>query len=1118
MKLKSKTSLLMALVVAIPLSMMGWLGLSTLEDSLRKAIYEEMETLAATAERTIHHFLEEGLSDARALALNLPARALEEKDAAQVERYLQAMQEVHPKYSNGMFLLDSQGVLWADYPPQPRARGQSFAYREYFQRTIQGQKGVVGRPYRSARTGQPVCTFTALVRGKDQRVLGMLGCSVDLLANEPLGLPRDLRVGRQGYYYVVDTTRLVILHPDQPRILQRDTPPGANKLLDAAIEGAPGVGETLNSRGVPMLVAFKQVRGTDWIVGAQKTREEALEPLRQARLRLLLGVLLGTLLAVGVGILAVRRITQPLARLRQATQEWGGPGFAEKLAGVAAGDEIGDLAHSFQEMGARLGQSMASLESVGRQWERTFDSVPDAVFLLDVQYRVTRLNRAAARLLNMEPSRAIGRPCYQLLHGQEAPPAHCPHLATLQTGQPARVEVEEPHLGRQMELSTTPLTGEDGRVAGSVYIVRDISERRRTQQALSESEKRYRTLVEQAMDLIAVVQDGKVVFANAAAENLLGWAAEEMVGQGPQVFYHPDDLPQVLDRYRRRMSGEVLPGIFMARMLTRQGQVKWVELASQLVEWGGRPAVQVVFRDITDRRKAEEALQQSEERYRSLVENVPYGLCITELPSGRFLFINRTVCEMFGYTFDEGLHKTLWDVTDPAEHQEMRRRVTLHLDGTGVATPSVYTGLRKDGGKFRYEATVALVSYQGRPALQGIIRDVTSQEMLERQLQQAQKMEAVGTLAGGVAHEFNNILMAIRGYTQLMAQTPDLPAKAALYLAKIENSTKRAADLTNTMLSFSRLDTGGRRAVWVNEVVEEVRALLGQTLPPHIELDLRLTPDLPPVRANQNHLEQVVLNLALNARDAMEEGGLLTIATAVAVLDLDFCGIHPWARPGPYVLIEVTDTGSGMPAAVLEHVFEPFFTTKEPGRGTGLGLALAYTMIKAHGGGLVVKSLAGQGSRFVIYLPATQGDLAAQEAAAAQEASPLAGQGQRLLVVDDEPAVREVAREALTQHGYRVHEAGHGQEALEMYAAARERGRPYGLVLLDLAMPVMDGQRCLELLLEMDPAARVLVATGHGGDESSLSALEGRAAGVLRKPFDLTTLLTQVAELLDGRA
>ncbi len=1116
MKLRTKTFLLLIVVVGATLSGLGLLQRGFLEDSLRRAIYAGTEGVAVTAESNIHNFLASSLRDAQAVAQGMPREALQRRDSATLERYLGSMMEVFPQFANGMFLLDVHGQLWTDYPPHPEARGQSFAYREYFQHTMASRAGVVGPPYRSRRTGQPVCTFTAPLRDGQERIVGVLGCSVQLLGpNTPEAL-RNHKIGRGGYIYIYDSTRLLVMHPRGERILRRDVPPGSNRLFDAGINGFQGVGESVNSRGVPMLMAVRQVRGSNWIVVAQQPRDEALAPLGQARWHLISSVVGGTALALLLGFLVLRRLTAPLSRLRQATEELGGPGFGQRVAGIDSQDEIGDLARAFASMSAQLGQSLASHRAISLQWERTFNSVPEAIFLLDTQGRVRRLNRAAARLLDMDPDQVMGRSCHELLHGTPEPPAHCPHQRVMLTGFPQRVEVLEPHLRGYFEMSATPLAGQEGRLEGTVFIVRDITERRRSETALSESEERYRTLVEQAVDLIVVLQDEHVVFANAASQALLGWPPEEMLGQTARDFFLPEDLPRVMERYHERLAGDSRPEPYLTRVLTRQGQVRWMDLAAQVVQWDGRPALQVIFRDVTDRHQAEMALVQSEHRYRSLVENVPYGLCIVDAQNGAFLYFNKNVSDMFGYGQEEARHLTIWDVTAASEHDIVRQRIARRMsDPEEYAGPYVYTGRRKDGTLFRYEASVSTVHHQGRMALQGIIRDVTAQEILERQVQHSQKMEAVGTLAGGVAHEFNNILMAIRGYSQLMAQTPDLPPRAAEFLAKIEDNTRRAAQLTNTMLSFSRMETGQRRVVQAGQIVEEVGGFLRQTLPPEIDLELELPPGLPPVLANQNQLEQVIVNLTVNARDAMPQGGRLTIRARQVELDREFCQSQPWARPGPYLRLEVADTGQGMDAAVLEHIFEPFFTTKEPGRGTGLGLALAYNLIKGHGGGMVVRSSPGLGSSFAIHLPVARGQ--AEEAPPPAPPPPSApGRGQRLLVVDDEPAVREVVREALEAHGYQVAEASQGQEALDIYVQALDEARPFELVLLDLAMPVLDGLACLERLLALDPRARVLLATGHIGEKGPEDTTPRGVAGMLRKPFDLQMLLREVARALEG--
>ncbi len=515
--------------------------------------------------------------------------------------------------------------------------------------------------------------------------------------------------------------------------------------------------------------------------------------------------------------------------------------------------------------------------------------------------------------------------------------------------------------------------------------------------------------------------------------------------------------------------------------------------------------------EIRQRQEAEEALMVSENQYRSLVENMPFGIFIAEVETGRFVFLNQQICELYGYSLEEGLGLAIWDLVAPAEHDTIRQRMAARLTG-GDPPPHLmtYSGLAKDGSTIRSEVWTSMVSHQGKPAVQGILRDVTEQERLEKQLQQAQKMEAVGTLAGGVAHEFNNILMAIRGYTQLLSLDADRAGKTNACLEKIETCTVRAADLTEKMLTFSRLDSGDKEALQINQVVLEVADLIGHTFPPSISVELYLQDDLPLIAGNPYHLEQVLLNLAVNARDAMAQGGVITFQTRSFRADAEFRRAHPGARAETFLEIMVTDQGAGMSPQELARIFDPFYTTKEPGEGTGLGLAVAYSIIKSHDGAITVDSEPGRGSRFTVHLPVDRVLPARDEVSRSLEETP-AGGG-RILLVDDEDLVRDVARQALEHYGYQVVEAGHGREAVEAYGRALDDGRPFDLVLLDLAMPVMGGPECLGRLREMDPAVRVLIVTGHGAQPGTDAATG--SLGILRKPFDLSTLHREIARAL----
>ncbi|RPJ05249.1 MAG: sensor histidine kinase, partial [Deltaproteobacteria bacterium] len=446
MRLRTKASFLLAIIVIVALSVTGLLYIRFLEVSLKNSILGGLESISSLTSENISKFLDGAMKDAQTVASNLPVKALREKDARLIEEHLKALAEFFPKFGNGMFVLDSDGTLWADYPTHPKAKGRSFAFREYFQRTMKEQKGIIGTPYTSFRTSDPVLTFTALLRGPSNEILGIFGCSVPLLDRGALGDFSKTRIGQTGYLYVYDSTRLIILHPDEERILKRDVPPNANKLFDQGLLGFEGVGETVNSRGVPMLACLRRIPGTDWIIIAQQPQSEAFAPLRAAESMILNGILTAGLIAVCIGWLAIRGITSPLEKLREAVLRLGftdrenesdtvqgEEAFRQQLGEITVRDEIGDLANAFKDLSERLDQSLGLLRSSARDWERTFNSVADAIYILDEESRIVRLNRSASNLLKVNFNEAIGRPCYELMHGTDKPPEFCPHRKTIST-------------------------------------------------------------------------------------------------------------------------------------------------------------------------------------------------------------------------------------------------------------------------------------------------------------------------------------------------------------------------------------------------------------------------------------------------------------------------------------------------------------------------------------------------------------------------------------------------------------------------------------------------------------------------------------------------------------
>ena len=388
-------------------------------------------------------------------------------------------------------------------------------------------------------------------------------------------------------------------------------------------------------------------------------------------------------------------------------------------------------------------------------------------------------------------------------------------------------------------------------------------------------------------------------------------------------------------------------------------------------------------------------------------------------------------------------------------------------------------------------------------------RDVTHELMLQKQLFQAQKMEAVGTLAGGVAHDFNNLLQAVLGYSELMLQRKKEGERDHADLQKIYQAGKRGADLVKSLLTFSRKAETKYVHLNLNQEITQVQQILSRTIPKTISMDLHLKGNLESIKADRSQIGQVLMNLGVNARDAMPDGGILTIETTNIRLDEEYCNTHPEAKPGSYVLLTVSDTGQGMDKKTVSHIFEPFFTTKETGKGTGLGLATVYGIVNQHGGHITCNSEFGLGTTFKIYFPSIEKE---RDSETPSIEKPIQGGTETILLVDDEEALRELGSTLLNEFGYKVITAGNGKEALEIYQFEGER---ISLVILDLIMPEMDGKKCMEEILQVNPNAKVVLASGHSESGLANGDVTGRAKAFVQKPYNMSQLLTTIREVLD---
>ncbi|HEY8468590.1 MAG TPA: PAS domain S-box protein [Longimicrobiales bacterium] len=632
--------------------------------------------------------------------------------------------------------------------------------------------------------------------------------------------------------------------------------------------------------------------------------------------------------------------------------------------------------------------------------------------------------------------------------------------------------------------------------------------------------QRLRAAFERAPVGMAILDlDGRWLEVNARLLELLGRMEAELIGAQYRDVFHPDHhamLHILLQRLRRRALDAYALEV---QLLCRDGTAVWVNLKASRARGpeGAEDYVIMAVEEVAERRAMLEALQTAQRLQEALLCNIPDAAWL-KTADGHYLAVNYAFARQCGWTRAEVVGRTdaeIWPADRAARYQAEDARV-LETGRSLVVEEAIEL---PDGTCRWYETVKAPVrDAEGRwIGTVGVRRDITdrkrAQDALRRseeQLRQVMKLEAVGRLAGGIAHDFNNILTAVGGHATLLLD--EIPSGSPLRpgVEEIMRGVDRAASLTRQLLAFSRKQVLQPRVLDLTTVVAETQSMLGRLIGEDIELSTRAEPGLGRVRADPGQIQQVILNLAVNARDAMPGGGVLSIELDNVEVDESMAGQHGGVQPaGRYVRLSVSDTGTGIPEEIKPHIFEPFFTTKA--KGTGLGLSTVYGIVKQSGGFIWVYSEPGQGTTFKIYLPRV--DAAVEPAVVAQEVAALSGD-ETILLVEDEAAVRALARQILERKGYRVITAQHGAEALQL---ARDSAEPVDLLLTDLVMPHMDGRELARQLAAIWPGLRVLFMSGYTGDAIVRRGLFDPDVAFIEKPFTPAALARKVRELLDGR-
>jgi two-component system cell cycle sensor histidine kinase/response regulator CckA len=624
-------------------------------------------------------------------------------------------------------------------------------------------------------------------------------------------------------------------------------------------------------------------------------------------------------------------------------------------------------------------------------------------------------------------------------------------------------------------------------------------------------EARFNAILDNAPAIVTIRDlEGRYLFLNRQFEKTWHVRREDVIGK-TNFGVVPDEIAATVAGQDNSVIETGATQTYEVMVPLPDGERTFILLRFPLFDLNGvMDATCAIATDISRRKQAEESLKETEEQFRATFEQAAVGI-VHSTTDGKWLRVNQRFCDIIGYTREEILERSFQDITHPDDYEIDFNNLRMMLAGDLQRYSMEKRYRHKDGSIIWINLTVSLVHEDsGEPKyFISVIEDITNRKRVEEQLVHAQKLDSIGRLAGGIAHDFNNLLTAILGFTEMAAERVTEDAETSEFLANTLHAGERAAALTRQLLAFARRQMIEPKIVDLNILLIQLDKLLRRIIGEDIELIMLPEVPLWEVRADPSQLEQVIVNLAVNARDAMPVGGHLTIETHSVVLDEEYAGQHAEVVPGEYVMLAVSDTGMGMTEEVKRHMFEPFFTTKGPGKGTGLGLATCYGIVKQSGGHLWFYSEPGKGATFKIYIPRAVGAAVVTK----EDKSHFAGGAETILLVEDETLVRDFAKRTLTDRGYNVLEAGNGIDALAVASAFPGR---IDLLLTDVVMPQMGGKALAEKIVMERPGIKILYTSGYTDHAIVHHGSLDEGVVFLQKPYTPSSLSRKVRETLDA--
>ncbi|HLG81238.1 MAG TPA: PAS domain S-box protein [Bradyrhizobium sp.] len=1168
MTLTTRLAIAMILLVAVAVSAVGWLSFHAIQQALLPRILDRIEAHSRLIAGELQSSLRSAEADVRLFSAAVAARGIvtahfnggvdpvdhvsENSWRARLANRLVAGLQAKPAYSQFRLIGIEDGgreVIRVDRSGPngairivPDLELQRKGDRPYFSGTIKlppneiyvspvdlnQEHGALEIPY------VPTIRVAAPVYTPEGRLYGLVIINVDLRAT----LDHIREAARSGeMIYLVDAKGDYLVHPDRirefasdlggPRNWQNDFPYFAGLVgqTRSAAQSVPDASGKLG--GATLVPAF--LIGQQW-VGVIETVPNAvfLAPATAIGRTTTLVGLVAMLCAAVLAVIVARSLTRPINQLRSSIE---GIGRGEPVRiPIDAGGETGVLARAFERVLGELKAKTVALEHEVQEHRRTeaardhhaarerlfsaaVESSNDAIVTTSPDGTITGWNPAAERMFGYKAPEAVGGSIGLIVPSDRGGEVQA-ILRRIARGE--RIEHHETMRRRadgslvQVSLSISPIKNPAGEIVGASEIARDVTELRRTERALHQQLEERERIFETSQDLILVLDaKGYLVQISPSCETILGYRPDEMIGHSGDEFIHPDDLEMSRNEMRALRKGE-RGKISDTRVLHKDGRqvaLSWLGTWSEPVE-----RYFFVGRDMTEARIAQETLRENERMARNIVETALDAFVQTD-DSDAILNWNSEAERMFGWPREQVLGKKLIDLivreADKHDINERRDRLLRGPHHDVLRRRRELWVRRRDGSEFKAELSVTALKTSGGTVFNAFFRDLTDKIAAEERIRQSEKMEAVGQLTGGIAHDFNNILTVITGTIEILAQAVAKEPQLAAITKMIDEAAARGADLTQHLLAFARKQPLQPREVDINALVIDTAKLLRPTLGAQIEIESVFEDEACIAVVDPNQLATAILNLALNARDAMPDGGKLILETASVHLDETYASLHD-IRAGRYSLIAVSDTGTGIPTAIIDRVFDPFFTSKGPGKGTGLGLSMVYGFIKQSSGHIKIYSEEGHGTTIKMYLPpGTGGSLAPEN----QLVADIQGGHETILVVEDDRLVKDYVLAQLHSLGYATLDAANAAEAL----ALSEQGRKFDLLFTDVIMPgTMNGRQLADRLLKDHPNLKVLFTSGYTENAIIHNGRLDSGVLLLAKPYRKSDMARMIRRALEA--